>query len=589
MRAPVQPHVAVFALALPALLCADGDLNALSNGSFEQGDVGKPPPAWTSELYPKPAPAGWGPVVAQAGRERGKVGVIECPKGYRWALLNQITSVHYRAGERYRLRVWLRADKRAKVDLCLMPLKSPGALDLLKRWERRRFVVTEQWQPYELDLYTDQFLCGSAAPGGPGLRVIVQLYSSGVKCYVDDASLTSQPIPKRMKAKLMSYARLAEQDAPWPNSPVGRAGGIVLSQDGRLAAFNPAWHVSHSSNGGWTWGQAHELQIPDKAGTLQGVIRMQSGKLGVWNEGWKSPFYFWTSADDGLTWSKRILIGPEGAPFHGNVMIQTRKGRLIMPVRQGYAEAPEIRTGGAFWLLNGQKVQVQTHGHFMEAVMSHCYFSDDEGNTWQKSSGHIMVYKDNGFGGLWMADEPNVVELRDGRIMMFVRTSLGQLYKTYSHDGGRVWQYPQPTGLATCVAPCRLVRMPSDPWTEALGCAGDLLVIWNQESAQEVRDGFARCRLESAVSRDDGETWEHFRTLAAICLPPAGRIEPCEPELVRKTDDLKQMPPDYGRVSYPAVWFYQDTALVFYLKSAKPIDYRVSKLRIIPIKWFYEQ
>ena len=171
--------------------------------------------------------------------------------------------------------------------------------------------------------------------------------------------------------------------------------------------------------------------------------------------------------------------------------------------------------------------------------------------------------------------------------MMYVRTNLGQLYKTYSRDRGRVWEYPQPTGLASCIAPCRLVRIPSSEWTQAAGGAGDLLLLWNQESAQEIRDGFARCRLESAVSKDDGETWQHFRTLDAMGIPPDGRIEPEEPGLARKTDELREMPADYGRASYPAVWFYRDTALVFYLKSAPPLDYRVNKLRIIPLKWFY--
>jgi len=561
----------------------------LANPSFEEGDVGQVPPGWTYEIHPKPGPKDWHPSVAEGGRDGAKMVVLDCPANFKWSFINQIAPVTYRSGERYCLRVWLRAERPAKMDLCIQPFSHPGSPGTLRPWERERFEVTPEWREYQIDLYTDHFLAGPNEPSGPSLRVIIQLYTCNVACYVDDVRLTKESVPDNMKPKLEACSKLAKQDARWPNSPVGRAGGIVSGADGRLMAFNPGWQVSYSSDGGWTWKDSRPLDIPDKSGTLQGVIRMQSGKLGVWNEGWKSPFYFWTSNDEGITWSKRILIGPEGAPFHGNVMIQTSKGRLIIPVRQGYTEASEIRTGGAFWLLEGKKVQVQIHGHIAEAVMSNCYLSDDEGKTWHKSSGHIMIWKDKGFGGLWMADEPNVVELTDGRIMMYLRTSLGQLYKTYSSDGGRVWQYPEPTGLASCIAPCRLVRIPSDQWTEDAGCAGDLLLLWNQESAQEIRDGFARCRLESAISKDDGETWEHFKTLDAMGLPPAGRIEPEEPDLVRKTDELSQMPPDWGRVNYPAVWFHKDTALVFYLKSALPLDYRVNKLRIIPLKWFYEK
>ena len=168
-----------------------------------------------------------------------------------------------------------------------------------------------------------------------------------------------------------------------------------------------------------------------------------------------------------------------------------------------------------------------------------------------------------------------MIELRDGRVLMFMRTQLGQLYKSFSSDGGRRWSVPEPTGLAAALAPCRLRRIPK---------TGDLICIWNQASADEIRRGLYRCRLSVAISRDDGETWQYFKTLDCGGLPPAGRIEPAEPQLLRGAKDVGRIPDDYRMIDYPNVGFHEDAVLISYQWNHQTGK---TKLLLLPLEWFY--
>lgn len=131
---------------------------------------------------------------------------------------------------------------------------------------------------------------------------------------------------------------------------------------------------------------------------------------------------------------------------------------------------------------------------------------------------------------MWPADEPCMVELSRGDLMMFFRTTLGRIYTLRSGPvdsairggpwnpderipvkapSGVYWGNPQPTPLAAAYTPCRVRRIPS---------TGDLLIVWNQVSANEIRGSHSRCRMSSAVSKDDGQTWQHFRTIRPVSI-----------------------------------------------------------------------
>ena len=72
--------------------------------------------------------------------------------------------------------------------------------------------------------------------------------------------------------------------------------------------------------------------------------------------------------------------------------------------------------------------------------MGGCYYSDDNGRTWQECRNYVDL-------PLRGAEEPKIAELRDGRLMMIMRTQLGSVFKSISEDGGASWSRGQTTGL----------------------------------------------------------------------------------------------------------------------------------------------
>ena len=119
-----------------------------------------------------------------------------------------------------------------------------------------------------------------------------------------------------------------------------------------------------------------------------------------------------------------------------------------------------------------------------------CYLSDDEGKTWRRGPGEVRL------GGIG-CQEPGVVELKDGRVYMIIRNSLGSIYRAISQDGGLTWGEAISTGLTSPVAPATVTRIPT---------TGDLLMIWNNSPKRRVP-------LTAAVSSDEGQTWQHVRNL----------------------------------------------------------------------------
>ena len=153
--------------------------------------------------------------------------------------------------------------------------------------------------------------------------------------------------------------------------------------------------------------------------------------------------------------------------------------------------------------------------------MSHsfCYVSDDEAQSWKKSLSELFVSIRRAAYDL---EEPTVVELKDGRLLMHLRSQLGRMYHTYSNDGGINWSRPQPMPIASSYIPCYLCRIPSNDF---------LLMIWNQAARQDILTGLHRMRLSCAISKDEGKGWETFKNLellddtTVVPPPPADLVE----------------------------------------------------------------
>ena len=127
-----------------------------------------------------------------------------------------------------------------------------------------------------------------------------------------------------------------------------------------------------------------------------------------------------------------------------------------------------------------------------------CFVSDDNGKTWTPSA-EIAPPPESGSG----LQEPGIIELKDGRIMMLCRTDRGCQYRCYSSDGGMTWTAAEPTDIQSPCSPATFERIPQ---------TGDILMVWNDHSADPSL-GQKRTPLTVAVSKDEGQTWERAKII----------------------------------------------------------------------------
>ena len=232
------------------------------------------------------------------------------------------------------------------------------------------------------------------------------------------------------------------------------------------------------------------------------------------------------SEDECETWSEPVQISslPGVHYLMADRILQLPSGRIILPTFQSDSWIP---------------------------FDSFCYYSDDEGESWHTSRVRMQL---PGHG----AQEPSVVVLDDGRLLAVLRTSLGTLYRAHSSDAGESWTQPLSTGLSSPASTPLLKRIPT---------SGDLLLVWNNRydpNHEDYQQGHGpRDPLSAAISRDDGETWEHLK------------------DVERRAG---------GASLTPAVTFLGDEALLTYASQAvrHPLYQKYDvRLKIIPIDWFY--
>jgi len=309
-----------------------------------------------------------------------------------------------------------------------------------------------------------------------------------------------------------------------PNNPRNSEAAILPLKDGSLllgwtefyagsgADHAPARIVGRvSKDGGRTWGPKYTLVENDGRCNVMEVnfLRLRDDRIALFHcqkntESTDCRVMMRTSSDEGKTWGPAKQLSPDGTytGLTNGRCIRLRSGRILL----------EAWEGG----------------------FSYVYLSDDDGATWRESQ--RVKPRD----GCW---EPACVELKDGRVLMLMRTQMGGQYKSLSKDGGNTWTEPVPTPLVGTAAPVSISRVPT---------TGDLLAIWNRNPGAKKRNP-----LTAAISKDEGETWTHLRNIE---------------------DD-----PD-DAWAYPAVTWVQDRALVTYFNYKGGLSL---KLKILPAGWFY--
>jgi hypothetical protein len=194
------------------------------------------------------------------------------------------------------------------------------------------------------------------------------------------------------------------------------------------------------------------------------------------------------SRDETETWSDPVPMIPDAQVgyyvLNNDRVVLTRAGRLVAPVAQHHGYGME------------------EHGAWTSNGLISCYLSDDLGQTWRRNQ--ASFYVENPAGQRIASQEPGVVELTDGRLLMFLRTSGGVQYFAWSADGGETWSRPEPSPLRSPVSPASIERIPQ---------TGALLAVWNDNYDPQHHGGGSRTPLTTALSRDDGRTWSTPRAL----------------------------------------------------------------------------
>ncbi len=330
---------------------------------------------------------------------------------------------------------------------------------------------------------------------------------------------------------------------PSPENPRNSEGDIIELKDGRLclvytrftggsgddAAADLALRTSRDRGASWSDDEIVVRHVGGLNVMSVSLLRLAAGEIAL--------FYLrktsredcrpmmCVSTDEAETWSDPTLCITDEVGYYvlnNDRAVQLDSGRLVLPVawHQGPGRARD------------------TAGVIM------CYLSDDGGKTWRRSKDAFKGYAPD--GSRITVQEPGIVELKDGRLMMYMRTNAGSQYVSYSRDGGETWSRAGPSALASPLSPASIARI---PWT------GELLCVWNDHSGVHPYPAGRRTPLCLAISRDEGQTWS-------------------------KSTVLEENPD--GWYCYTAITFMEDRILLAYCAGDRKVG-GLNRLKILEI------
>ncbi len=248
-----------------------------------------------------------------------------------------------------------------------------------------------------------------------------------------------------------------------------------------------ASRVSHDKGKTWTKDDRIVLRNEGKMNIMSvSLLRLRSGKIALFylrKNGLADCLPLMrTSSDEGKTWSEPTVCIKDEIGYYvlnNSRVIQLPSGRLLMPVALHTSSFKPDAT------IEELEKSFNNYGKIF------CYYSDDEGRSWKRSAPVVMP-------GKVMAQEPGVVELANGNILMFIRTDAGFQYYAASTDQGQSWSEAWASSLVSPVSPASIVRLPGSK---------TLFAVWNNNDQKEPARKGKRTPLTTAVSKDDGKTW----------------------------------------------------------------------------------
>jgi len=281
--------------------------------------------------------------------------------------------------------------------------------------------------------------------------------------------------------------------------PGQKMGPFVRLSDGRLLTVDTT-NCLTSADEGRTWQAKTIFTNPTKfrASNERVLLRTREGVLIT---------AFMNLAERSWTWDKQLGDAP-GAALPTYVMRSTDEGKTWEPPIKLHAdwtgaEREILQTRSGRVIFTSMKMR---HNPGRHTVLT--YGSDDQGRTWQPSN----VIDLGGAGNHDGVTEATIVELKDGRLLKYMRTNWGRFWVAESADEGLTWHPLGPGDIPASAAPGLLRRLQS----------GRIVLVWNQQFP-EGKDSFTlsggdrdwsftpasvfRGELSIAFSDDECRTW----------------------------------------------------------------------------------
>jgi len=277
------------------------------------------------------------------------------------------------------------------------------------------------------------------------------------------------------------------------NNPRNTEGDFITLKNGRIlfiyshytgSSFEdhaPAYLAGrYSDDGGKTW-STEDFTVVENEGDMNvmsvSLLRLQNGTIALFylrkNSMEDCIPMMRISTDEARTWSAPITCITDQKGYfvlNNNRVIQLKNGRMLMAV--ALHKTPDDDT----W-------------HAKARIFS--YYSDDNGVTWQCSR---EVPNPTGV----VTQEPGVIELKDGTVMMIIRASGGFQQLAWSKDKGQTWSPMVTSNIPSPVSPASIARIPA---------TGDLIMVWNNNDGSNPQTSQQRNPLTVAVSKDEGRSW----------------------------------------------------------------------------------
>lgn len=260
-----------------------------------------------------------------------------------------------------------------------------------------------------------------------------------------------------------------------------------FTESNPVSDSSPAHLASrYSDDGGKTWSENDVIEVENESKLnimSVSLLRLHNDNIALFYLRKNSPIdcipMLRISKDEGETWEEPYpcIVDKKGYfVLNNGRAIQLKNGRILIPV--SLHRTPE--------------------SNWSDVGKIYCYYSDDNGITWESSS--IVPNKD----GI-IIQEPGVIEMKNGGILMYMRATGGYQQLSYSHDKGQTWSDIESSNIASPLSPATLKTNP---------ITNDWLLVWNNTKGENKGYYDKRTPLTAALSKDEGVSWRNIKNIA---------------------------------------------------------------------------